>query len=117
MHLKIAERLKLDGSLVSNGLGSSLQHGGGASGGSIHIETPSFTGLGKVIANGGNGLGNGHGGGGGCIAVHIDDKIAFQGTFQSYGGSGQIIGGPGTVFIEDSKTMIARYFLSIYTNF
>ena len=106
--MKIALSLKLDGSLVSNGQNSLLPNGGGASGGSIHIVTSSFTGLGKVLANGGNGLGDGSGGGGGCIAVHVDSKHFFQGVFQSYGGNGKVVGGAGTVYIEDSKSLIAR---------
>lgn len=106
--MKVAGRLKLDGSLMSNGRSSSSQNGGGASGGSIHILTSSFTGLGKVQADGGNAIGDGNGGGGGCIAVHVDSKHLFQGVFQSYGGNGKIFGGAGTVYIEDSKSMIAR---------
>ena len=106
--MKIAGSLKLDGNLVSNGQNSLSQNGGGASGGSIHIVTSSFTGLGKVLANGGNGLGDGSGGGGGCIAVHVDSKHFFQGVFQSYGGNGKVVGGAGTVYIEDSKSLIAR---------
>ena len=106
--MKVAGSLKLDGSLISNGQSSLSQNGGGASGGSIHISTSSFTGLGKVQADGGNGIDNGNGGGGGCIAVHVDSKHMFQGVFQSYGGNGKIVGGAGTVYIEDSKSMIAR---------
>lgn len=107
--MNIAGVLQLDGSLVSNGLPSSIQNGGGASGGSIYIVTSSFTGLGKVIANGGNGGLNGNGGGGGCIAVHIDDTQLFQGLFQSYGGDGTLVGGSGIVYIEDNKKGIPRF--------
>ena len=108
LNVKVAGHLKLDGSFVSNGLNSLSQNGGGASGGSIHIVTSSITGLGKVLANGGNGISDGNGGGGGCIAVHVDNKHSFQGIFQSYGGNGKVVGGAGTVYIEDSKSTIAR---------
>lgn len=107
--MKISGTLKLDGSILSNGLASLSRDGGGASGGSIHLMISSFTGLGKLTANGGSGLAEGNGGGGGCIAVHVDSVHLFQGAFQSFGGDGKVVGGAGTVYVEDNKKMVPRF--------
>ena len=106
--MKVSGNLKIDGSLLANGLGSKQQNSGGASGGTISIITSSFSGLGKVVADGGDGLGSGNGGGGGCVAVHVDNEAKFKGTMQSRGGNGKIVGGAGTIYVEDLKTMIPR---------
>ena len=99
---------QLDGTLQANGFSSNVSGYGGGSAGSIFVDTRSFTGLGKISANGGDGMVTGSGGGGGCIAVHSKDHSKYTGVFTAYGGKGQIPGGSGTIYREDSKSLIPR---------
>jgi len=99
----------ITGTVAANG-GVSQDGAAGGSGGSILIQTNSWTGTGSITSNGaaGSRLGSSTGGGGsgGRIAVHFTTST-FTGTFAAYGGAGgstNAAGGPGTVFTKDYTT-------------
>lgn len=106
--IKTSQDFVVDGSISVDGGSCLLTACGGGSGGSIYIESRTFRGVGRITANGGNGFGNGGGGSGGRVALHLNDKMIFQGRFQVEGGKGQYIGSSGTVYIEEDKNRIPK---------
>lgn len=103
------------GNVVANGedgIGSAVVCGsGGGSGGSIIISAPRVFGTGRIEANGGAGgtssvCNGGHGGGGRVKieAKEVSDKLIIS----ARGGkkSGALCGGSGTVFFNESNTVI-----------
>lgn len=98
--------LKLDGSIKLEGksghLGSTY---GGGSGGSLLIDTGSFSGSGLIQANGGAGGSAGGGGGsGGRIAIHSESYF-YTGSITAYGGTSPIeAGAAGTIYKNDKRT-------------
>lgn len=82
----VAKSLTLDGLITANGQHSQQNHTGGASGGSIWLDTKRLSGNGEATVLGGNGKSYGGGGGGGRISVSFYNN-SFSGSFRAYGGS------------------------------
>ena len=95
---------------------------GGGSGGSAWITTNFFQGHGEITARGG--LGNTYGsalggsGAGGRIAVHMSKRDKFRGTYSVFGGEGKDSrqGGPGTVYVEETRGIYIHSRLYIDNN-
>ena len=95
---------------------------GGGSGGSVWITTNYFKGHGEITAHGG--LGNAYGialggsGAGGRVAVHMRKEDEFRGTYSVYGGAGDGSrqGGPGTVYVEETRDIYIHSRLYIDNN-
>lgn len=104
----------MDGVIESKGQnGARKSNSGGGSGGSVWMSTGRFSGHGTIIVDGGGGDGLSSGGGsGGRIALfnrYTQNK--YIGVYSSLGGQAgdssksQTLysGGPGTVYIEDTR--------------
>lgn len=89
--------------LILNDANNGLSNGGGGSGGSVYIVALTFSGHGRITANGGDGDGKGGGGSGGRIAVHVSWLSEYNGVYQAYGGSGFKAGASGTVYYTDKN--------------
>ncbi|KAL4230250.1 hypothetical protein ACF0H5_010636 [Mactra antiquata] len=96
----------IDGVISSNG-GDTESLAGGASGGSIVINTVTFNGKGKLTANGGKGSSTTGGGAGGRISLTYTNT-EYIGSYVTYGGQSiHSTGGAGTVFVnENGKTKL-----------
>ena len=79
LQVKVGNSLHLDG-IIENRGADATNSGGGGSGGSILIQTVTFSGHGKINADGGRGHGNGGAGSGGRIAVHVSWLREFAGA-------------------------------------
>ncbi|KAL4226615.1 hypothetical protein ACF0H5_014598 [Mactra antiquata] len=102
----ISDVANIDGIISSNGEpGTSLA--GGASGGSVILNTEIFNGKGKITANGGSGSDTTGGGAGGRIAITYTSS-EYTGSYVTYGGkSTHSTGGAGTVFVNaNGKTKL-----------
>lgn len=102
-----------NGKIETNGLAgvqiNLTQSGGGGSGGSIYVRAGTLNGTGIMEANGGNGAGINHGGGGsgGRIAVYMGGgnfPVTNPSNVHAYGGTHNQVGGPGTVYVENTAT-------------
>ena len=100
---------RIDGALRADGQRYSSSSYGGGAGGSIYLSTPQLRGDGVISANGGQGGSSGGGGGGGRIAVvnlnagGLHDSFAGESiveAVQSCGGTGNEVGGAGTIFVR-----------------
>ena len=97
---------------ADNGIGATMTASGGGSGGSILLTASQLTGNGEIQAIGGNGggsagYGSAGGGGGGRIALNVPtSNNSFTGAFKAYGGTGNQIGGAGTVFLTSENKLI-----------
>lgn len=86
----VANTLTLDGLITANGQDSKQQSSGGASGGSIWLQTKTLTGNGEAMVLGGRGMSYGGGGGGGRVAASFYNS-SFTGSLQAYGGSSEYV--------------------------
>lgn len=86
--LEISRDLHLDGSIRCLGSAATEGDSGGGSGGSIRVETTTFSGHGEVSVEGGKGYRHGFGGAGGRIAVRVLWRREFAGRYVAYGGYG-----------------------------
>lgn len=109
IYLHASQSLVLDGSITSRGANSST--GGGASGGSVKINTPVLSGSGLISTDGGWSTflragkgGGGGGGGGGRIAVKARDMNLFIGKLTAEGGKGTEAGASGTIYLNFFKS-------------
>lgn len=105
-----AQVLIVDGTISSNGESGSSTTGGG-SGGSVDISiSQTFSGRGKIKAEGGYVSGQVTGaGGGGRISILITGDNKFSGSLSARGGSSSAkSGSPGTVYTEDGKTVLRK---------
>ncbi|XP_077861760.1 LOW QUALITY PROTEIN: uncharacterized protein LOC100369350 [Saccoglossus kowalevskii] len=84
MHLEVANTLRVEGRLHSNGEANGDSGGGGA-GGSIMIQTGHLDGSGTIEVKGGQAV-SGGGGSGGRLAIYTD-WYDFIGQLQAYGGT------------------------------
>ncbi len=76
---------------------------GAGAGGSINIQTGSFSGSGNIWAKGGNGTSGGGDGGGGRIGIEYSGTNTFSGDISVAAGTGTGQDGePGTSYIEDT---------------
>lgn len=100
--MTIGRYIHLDGSIENKGENGASNAGGG-SGGSILVKTTSFSGHGKLTAEGGSGNGNGGGGSGGRIAIHVSWLREYAGKYIAYGGTGFKAGAAGTVYYTDTN--------------
>jgi len=115
LHLNVGGNLTVDGNITANGSSavalSGIIPGAGGAGGSIWLETASFNGGGRILANGGNGAGTRKiGGGGGRIAIYAAANT-FSGTISAQGGQTELSGGytdydfaagAGTIYLRDT---------------
>jgi hypothetical protein len=119
IHIRMAPSgtLTLDGELRADGGRATVRNGGGASGGSIFLETRWLGGQGTLSANGSAGstdvdsTGSGAGGGGRIALVGFEATGGLSGSFalatlprkvRAVGGGGTHPGGAGTVFLKSS---------------
>lgn len=106
--------LKLDGAIKVDG--QSAKEGstvGGASGGSLLVDTGSFAGAGVIQANGGNGGSAGGGGGSGGRISILSTSSFYTGSVTAYGGSSPVeAGAAGTIYKKDKTT--GKTILEIY---
>ena len=97
VYLMAAQGVHVDGVIAANGIsGGYFENTGGGGGGSIFVQTPFMSGVGSVVARGGQGgVGNitsssfGGGGGGGYIIIDqltSDTGFDFGGSFLVPGG-------------------------------
>ncbi len=106
--LEVGGVLRVDGRISANGGSSSGQRTGGGSGGSIYLKAQVFGGTGWVLANGGKGdPGQGGGGGGGRIAAEYVTGL-FTGTCQAFGGDGYRAGGPGSIYLKETRSLAGK---------
>ena len=107
--LDVADTLRVDGELRSNGVSRMLfaasQVGGGGAGGSLNLTAGTLAGSGMIQATGGNSLNSDiefttyfGGGSGGRISVSFAQNT-FSGTWRAFGG--QTGSSPGTIFLND----------------
>lgn len=103
IELNVATELYVDGEITADGSNGDSSSGGG-SGGSIFIKSNDLEGHGDISVGGGTG---GCGGSGGRVALHLSTQINFNGEYHSLGGSGgggyMADGGPGGVYIKDTR--------------
>ena len=118
-----ADNLQLDGSILANGQSyRTTEHSSGGSGGGIFIDVLTLNGAGTINSIGGNGYSPGSwvgvGGGGGRIAIYFDgNEMDFNlANINVYGGSGERIGGAGTIYFEDIATMTSGMGVLIVNN-
>lgn len=103
--------MAIDGLVTAAGQPSKTS-GGGASGGSIWLQTKTVTGGGTVRTSGGSGIGNGGGGAGGRIAIEFLSST-YHGKFEAFGGAGvSECGGAGTLLLTDKSTNITKLVLN-----
>ena len=105
MFIKVGTRFINDGIItVSGGNAPVGSNAGGGSGGSIKVITNSYRGFGMITVRGGRSGGSRAGSGsGGRIAVYCKTGILYRGTYEASGGTAEIHGGPGTIFLQDLK--------------
>ena len=108
--MTIGDVLHLDGTLNARGHDGGSSPSGGGSGGSILLNTVSFTGNGVLDVSGGHGQ-NGGGGSGGRLAVYVGSKGRYFGQNLATGGSAandlsRSSGGPGTVYIRELRNQV-----------
>lgn len=111
--ITLGDAFHLDGTLTARGQdGTSGSLSGGASGGSILLQTERFTGNGVLDVSGGQGQDQQAGGGsGGRLAVYIKSRSRFFGRHRANGGRAgdarrdlsRVSGGPGTVYIHELR--------------
>ena len=102
IRLVARQDIAIDGLVTAAGQ-AGKRAGGGASGGSIWLQTSTLTGGGTVRTSGGSGLSNGGGGAGGRMAVEFRNST-FHGKFETFGGAGvSECGGAGTLLITDNS--------------
>ncbi len=93
-----APTVRVDGTISADGTNGGGSRAGSGAGGSILIETSTFTGTGFISARGGS---SAYGGGGGRVAVYYDSST-YNGGFSVVGGTGGSGSGePGTLHVED----------------
>jgi len=83
------------------------------------IVSGDLRGHGTVSARGGEGDGNAGGGSGGRIAMHSKYDTQFRGHLLAYGRTGTQggdMGGPGTVFMEDTVTWNEKWENRLYVD-
>jgi hypothetical protein len=118
LHIRMAPAgtLTVDGALKALGDNASGAGSGGASGGSIFLETSALGGTGTITANGSAGIysgsyGQAAGGGGGRIAIvgyspgMLSGSFALPGLLEKVtarGGGVDVPGGAGTVFLRST---------------
>ncbi len=122
IRLAVSGVLTLDGRISADGESSAYggyYGGGGGSGGSIWINSDSFSGAGIVRANGGANNGNGvnyygnGGGGGGRVAIYANDAGGFSGFLSVRGGHAGNGNGlninydaaPGTLYLGNQELL------------
>ena len=105
LFIKVGTRFINDGIItVSGGNAPVGSNAGGGSGGSIKVITNSYRGFGMITVRGGRSGGSRAGSGsGGRIAVYCKTGILYRGTYEASGGTAEIHGGPGTIFLQDLK--------------
>ncbi|MDP3728364.1 MAG: hypothetical protein Q8R18_02810 [bacterium] len=104
LRLNISNTLSINGTIDVGAVSSGE---GGGSGGSIYINTSSFTGVGSLSTDGGSlSIANDGGGSGGRIAIYYGNK-SFTGTISASGGTSADIsplanqfGGAGTIYMK-----------------
>ncbi|MEO6728802.1 MAG: LamG-like jellyroll fold domain-containing protein [Candidatus Dojkabacteria bacterium] len=122
--LTVSGLTQIEGTITANGAGGSGCHQGGASGGSIWINTNVLKGAGVFRTNGGNGVCNAGGGAGGRIAIYYTTNgdglgggnpfaLTSQTNIQSHGGPGDWCGlacnaGAGTIYVEHKGVDISH---------
>ncbi len=107
--LEITGTTSVNGTISANGLNDSgtLNNRGGATGGSVLINTSVFSGDGYIKANGGNGRAGRGGGSGGRVSIKYEvlSGGSFPTNIQAYGGGefsgGAYYGSPGTIYFEN----------------
>ena len=101
--LDVAQRLQINGLLISGGTNGQGTNAGGGSGGSVLIMTTNMTGHGEIAVPGGAGTGSGGGGAGGRVGIHCRWRYSYGGKFTDRGGQGSKYGGPaGTIYKEEN---------------
>ena len=102
--LNVSNILRVDGSLIANGAGSSVSGMGGGAGGSINISAGILAGIGSIAVIGGQGGGvstsASGGGAGGRVALKYGSN-SFSGTVSARGGNATgtaFGGGAGTIY-------------------
>ena len=108
LHLAVVRILKLEGTISVTGTGGDALNSGGGSGGSVWISADDILGNGLITAKGGDGKGTGGGGSGGRVGIYLQKPMSFEGHLHAQGGSGQVAGGAGTLYIRDNNKLIPR---------
>jgi hypothetical protein len=110
--LVVTGETEVNGTVSVDGGNSTDCHYGGATGGSIWIDTATFSGDGVVHSNGGRGWCGGNGASGGRVSVYYTNNggagavfsLTDRGHIQAFGGPGgwcgSCYGGAGTVYVE-----------------
>jgi hypothetical protein len=102
VRLFVTGRLLLDGSVLANGLYSTVtdQQNGAGAGGSVYLQVGTLSGAGAIQANGGTSImPSGGSGGGGRIAIYYA-TFTHNGQIQARGGGGSLPGGVGTIYLK-----------------
>ena len=111
MRIIVVGVFTMDGSLIVDGLPGTSNSGGG-SGGSLWVTADDLRGHGTMSAIGGTGGSSAGGGAGGRIAIHTSEANEYRGALLAYGRGGSTggdVGGPGTVFVEDTVVRDQEY--------
>jgi hypothetical protein len=106
IHLQIRNALQVDGSLDADAHVPPIFISQGGAGGSIWLDAQTILGSGSIRAEGARGLstsGNLGSGGGGRIATYFENDL-FNGTWSAAAGTPGYVGGPGTIFFENTTT-------------
>jgi len=108
----VADVLRLDGMILSDGV-CLVANNGGSAGGSIWLDVGTLSGAGRIRANGGSALSYGSGGGGGRVAVYYTGAGEFDltagihalgGNWNGQADGGYTAGGAGTIYLQNKGT-------------